>query len=92
MTETPKNKMNHRGPYPRYARKGESIGGGHIVFRRDPETGRVVTPVCPFEYANENDAINQAKALADANPGVKFDVWGVSCRIAAIVVPEGEGG
>lgn len=68
---------NTRGPWlkdPRKERPGEKIGGGYFVFRRGDGTGRIRPSQWPFEYASLDEAAEQAKKLADANPGYRFDV------------------
>lgn len=68
---------NFRGMWlkdPRQARPGETIGGGHFVFRRGDGTKRIRPSMWPFEYATEAEAKAQAELLASTNPGFLFDV------------------
>ena len=59
---------------PRSERRGETIGGGHFVFRRGDDTNRIRPSQWPFEYGSMREAIDQAEKLAAANPGYLFDV------------------
>ncbi|MGB3833726.1 MAG: hypothetical protein WA975_17895 [Mesorhizobium sp.] len=59
---------------PKKARKGEVIGGGYFVFRRGDGTNRIRPSQWPYEYGSQEAAEEQAKILAKANPGYRFDV------------------
>ncbi len=66
------------------ARKGEMIGGGYIIMRRGKTSGRVRGAWKPFEHDSEEAAIRQAKKLAKAYPGERFDVF-AACHTEQIV-------
>lgn len=61
--------------HPRKSRAGETIGGGHFVFRRGTRTNRVRPSNWPFEYATPEAAAEEATRLAAANPGKVFQVF-----------------
>lgn len=67
-------------------RKGEVIGGGFVVMRRERETGRVRPSLHPFEYDNQVDAEQQALKLAQMHPDYAFEIFrGVGVKFAAVV-------
>lgn len=57
-------------------RTDEMIGGGYFVFRRYTGTHRIKMASTPFEHPTRDSATVQANALAAANPGMQFDVFG----------------
>jgi len=59
--------------FPRKARDGEEIGGGHFVFRRGDGTGRIRPCMWPFEHPSMDSALVEAARLA-VTYGGKFDV------------------
>jgi hypothetical protein len=66
------------------AEKGEVIGGGFFVARRDRK-GRVLRGQRPFEHPTHESAFGEAERLAGENPGTLFVVLQV---VDAIAVPK----
>ena len=60
--------------YPRRPRNGETIGGGHFVFRRGDSTGRILPCEWPYEHSTFESAMTEAARLA-ATYGGEFDVF-----------------
>lgn len=58
------------------ARNGEKIGGGFFIFRRHRKSGRIHPSPWPFEHADAESAVAQAKKLAIGNVGHEFIVVG----------------
>lgn len=57
-------------------RKGETIGGGFIIFRRGKKTGRVsVGSTLPFEHGTFEEAFEEATRLAALFPEESFCVF-----------------
>lgn len=73
----PRNTKPGRPPYladPRKERDHETIGGGHFVFRRTKNTGRIRAPEWPFEHPTLDAAQAERDRLAEKFPGENFVV------------------
>lgn len=90
MGKTAKKPVKLNGPWlkdPRKAREGEVIGGGWFVFRRGDGTGRIRPAHWPFEHASKEAAEAEARKLAEANPGLIFNVVGVANSFLSAAEP-----
>lgn len=61
---------------PNLPRKGESIGGGFIVYRRGSFTKRVKAVRFPFEYASMEEAQKGIEKLKAKGVQGDFEIWG----------------
>jgi len=72
----PMRKADHkskRHPKPRPARKSETLGGGHFVFRRHAD-GRIHPRQDPFEHGTLISANEEAGRLTETHGGT-FEVY-----------------
>lgn len=67
--------------------KGEVIGGGWFVFKRNPKTGRISPARFPFEYPDQDAAQKQAAILSTHNGGDEFIVVQSVASVAVEVAP-----
>lgn len=66
-------KKTNTGPAPR---KGETIGGGFLIFRRGKTTGRIgISTTLPFEHPSLEAALREAARLAALTPGETYAVF-----------------
>lgn len=67
-------------------RDGETIGGGHFVFRRGKTSKRIKASWFPFEHGTLGEAVAQADKLAKKYPGETFIV------VSQVTAARSEGG
>lgn len=77
-------KPGRKRRYPRRPRDGETIGGGHFVFRRGDSTGRIRPCEWPFEHSSAQAAETEALRLANEYGGT-FDVYSRGMSVTALV-------
>ncbi len=76
----PSGKPGYMRRFPRKPRDGETVGGGHFVFRRGDSTGRVRPNQWPFEHGSADSAHAEATRLASEYGGT-FDVFSRSSSV-----------
>lgn len=77
VSDEPMRKVDHKAKSHGKPRKGERLGGGHFVFKRNNNNGRVHPSPYPFEHANLTAANKEAERLQKVHGG-QFDVLSVS--------------
>lgn len=67
----------HTDNLPAKTRKGETIGGGFLIFRRGKRTGRIGVKLksLPFEHGSLESAQTEVERLTKANPGETFVIF-----------------
>jgi hypothetical protein len=56
-------------------RKGEQIGGGYFIHRRNKKTGRIANAVVPFEHPSYGSAKKEAARLRKLSPENTFVIF-----------------
>ncbi len=69
-------------------RVGEKIGGGFIVLVRNRKTGRLTSPLHPFEHPALVGAVDEAIRLAAKSPRNTYAVLQVLATKSALVPGE----